>query len=965
MKTDNDNMFMLQKLSRRNDFENIHNKYFYRKELSIIRNSLEQKYSHTIWMNIHRNRARTVNEFYISLISDIYEEVRNVMLNKANLINVEKVLDTVRNYMIENIAEISNRLFVTEINKADIEEDIYIKKLSNKYETFEELTNKYPYWSCLLKYFLQDSRRFLLEFFSRLMNEHEEVAQEFFGEIVRIENIVLCKGDRHNGKFVIEIETPKGNYFYKPRSANGDEAFKKCLDKISENENVLDMKISEFVNKGGYSWFKKVEYALFQNESEKQRYYRRLGQLIAAIYILNGNDIHHENLISSGEYPTIIDIETILTSRLLFMKKTMPEYTRKKENFYILDSVRNSMIIPNVLKYKEHNLDLSPLQIVSKRQMIDLDKNKNHKVFEDEVAVITEIICQGFEAVYKEVENHKNKYEKYFKECFKGVRVRFLNKPTSEYSNIKNLLYNPVCLYDSNFAFAVTSRLFNKNAVEIPYEELVEQKEVLLLNIPYFEVESDGKDLILYNDCVIKGYFVESPLDGVTNKLDVLGEKDYIRQKTIIEKSFEVISSDFVVRELSEAKSIEHTVENSPVKENIELFLDSSIKKVFDRGLVHPFSEQFFWVDPMLQGDNETGEELYQICDIPNSYYGGNIGILTALLSLNNKKKYGEQIKKLIVDINKDIKKMLLYNQNEINIGAYNGIAAYIRYYINLYRYAQITKEQLREYSQPIIVQIENSYLSDNKLDILDGSAGVILTLVELYNILPKESNKLLNLIRKIREHIIEKIVYKDEEAYFPLENRSDIYYSGFAHGSSGIIMALNKANKLLGLEERVFINRLLCTERKMYDPKRKIWNRDNRKMDYSWGWCHGIPGIMLSRIELYKDGYKDERILEEMQELYDISLSKSLGSNLTLCHGDLSNIVICKYAGEVLGKDNHIIDDYVEEILPHILDSVNKRIRGTEAVGLMNGIMGIVMFVDNYIMNGNDSEIKRVLTSI
>lgn len=646
----------------------------------------------------------------------------------------------------------------------------------------------------------------------------------------------------------------------------------------------------------------------------------------------------------------------------------MSKYARKKENMYFLDTVRNSMILPNALRYKEQNLDLSPLQIISKKKMMDLDKAHNHKIYEDEVQEVSEIICQGFEAVYKEVEENKGEYEKFFDECFKDVSVRYLNKTTNEYSNIKNLLYNPVCLYDSQFAFAVTSRLFDKKTNEIPYEELIEQKEVLMLNIPYFEVMCNKKDLILYNGCTIKDYFVESPLEGVAKKLEVLGEKDFKRQLTIVRRSFEVISSEFEVRELCDVKDIkssDDTISKISMTEAIDIFLDTSINRIFKEKLIHPFNGQYFWMDPMLHGDNETGEDVYMICDVPNSYYGGNVGILTVLLNLNNWKVHRKKIEKLRADIDDEIKRVLSENDTAVNIGSYNGVTSYIRYYLNLYRHNLISEDQLMDLTKPIINQIEKSYTKDSKLDILDGSAGVILTLVELYNISSKKSKDILELLSKLRKHIIARIVYQGEDAYFPLENRSGMYYSGYAHGSCGIITALYKVNRLLEIEGQELIIRLLRTERKMYDPKRRIWNRDNRKLDYSWGWCHGIPGILLSRIELYKAGYRDEYIYDEMKELYDISIDKSLGSNLTLCHGDLSNIVICRYAAEVLGLDNHSIKDYVNEMLPIIVDSANRRIRGTEAVGLMSGIMGISLFLDNVVINDNDVEIIRALTGI
>lgn len=965
MKINNENMYWLKKLSKRNDFENIHNKYFYRDDVIILRKNMNEELKESTWKHIHNNKVVNVNGFYISLISNTSEVVRKILTNNNILVNVENVLNTVNNYMLETIAELSNRMLIAEMNKANTDEATYIKYLSNNYKGFERLTNKYPYWNSLIGYFIKESNTYLYEFLTRLLQDHEEVSKSFYGETSRIDNILLNKGDRHKGKFVIEVKTATGNYYYKPRSADVDEAFQKCLNKISQNDKILDMRMCEFINKGEYSWFKKVEYVPLKNQKEKDRYYRRMGQLIAVMYLLNGNDIHHENLISCGEHPIIIDVETLLTSRLLFMKTSISQYTQKKDNFYLFDSVRNSMMIPNVFKYKDENLDISPVQICGNKKILDINKNSNHKLLETEVSSLVKIICRGFEMVYTEVTNNKKEYEIFIKTNFKGKKLRFLNKPTDEYVSIKNMLYNPVCLYDSNFAFAITSRLFDKNKKDIPYEELIEQKDVLLLNIPYFEIKSDKRNLILDNGSEIKDYFVETPLDGIVNKLRTLCEKDLIRQKKIIQRSFEVLSSDFVVRELCDVRNTETYIRKSWNEMEINLFLEKSIHKVFKEGLINPFNNRMFWMDPMLHGDNETGEEIYQLCDIPNSYYGGNIGILITLLSINGENKYEKYINELIANIDDEVKNLVLHNKGDINIGTYSGLGAYLRYYLTLYRYGRITKKQLNDYSWPIIKQIENGYKSDNKLDILDGSAGVILTLIELHNNHLDNSNRILKLIKKLKEYIKRKIVYKEDNAYFPLENRVDTYFSGFAHGSCGIIMALNKANRLLGVNEQELMKKLLRTERKMYDPKRKIWSRDNHKLDYSWGWCHGIPGILLSRIELYNDGYVDERIGEEIRELYEISLKKSLGSNLTLCHGDLSNIVICQYAGEVLENDNNSIDEYLDELVPYILESVKLKIRGTEAVGLMNGLMGIVMFMENYIKRKDASEIKRVLLSI
>lgn len=951
----------LIKLSNRSDFKELHKKYYYRKEIKIFREHISDTDSYTIWQDFHNHNEKSSLYLYESMITIKLNNIVRVISPYDQIINSNNIKTTIRNYLLENVAVLSNSLFKSEIKNYN---DDYLMLLANNYDEFKNVTKKYPYWYSLVEMVLNDTERFLKEFFHQLIKDRVYVTEKFFRESTSIDDIVLSKGDRHRGRFVIEVKTPKGAFFYKPRKADVDEAFKDCLEKLSEKDEILSMETPDFVSGNTYSWFKKVTYGSLSNIEEKQRYYRRLGQLIAVIYILNGNDIHHENLISSGEYPVIVDIETLLTSRLLYMKNSMPTYMRQNENYYMLDSVRNSMILPCILKYKDQHIDISPFKIANQGEAIDVEKNKIHGVDNSKINIITDEVCKGFSAVYHEVASKKEEYKKYLDERFRQVKVRFLNKPTSEYSNLHKLLINPVCLFDFNYAFAVSARLYSSDNEEIQREELFEQEELLKFNIPYFEVKADSKNLILSDGNYINDYFSESPLDGLYTKLELLGDMDFKRQIAIIEKSFNVISPNFNIRELMDVKK---EVPNPNVivsNEAINEFTDEVIRKVFKQSLIHPLTGSYFWMDPMLEGDNEIGEKHYQINDIPNSYYAGSVGILIALLSLHNSKNYQNYIDKLIADIEMDIDKIFKYNHGEINIGAYNGLAAYVRYYMALNRNKLINQSKFEKRVTKLLNQIEISLDHDHKLDVLDGTAGVALVLVELQQIAinPRMLIKIVELMKKCRQHLLESMACQDGKSYFPLEYGTNHYYSGFAHGSSGIIMSLHKMSKQMKINDNDVLKNLLATERELYDPIQHIWYRDNKKADYSWGWCHGSPGILLSRLEMYNDGYHDSYIMDEIKILYEATMQKALGSNFTFCHGDLSNIVICKYAQDLLNFKDSRLNDYAASTLPYILTSIKYQVRGTEAVGLMSGLMGIAMFLDNVVIKNDETELRRIL---
>ena len=42
-----------------------------------------------------------------------------------------------------------------------------------------------------------------------------------------------------------------------------------------------------------------------------RRFYHRQGALLALLYVLDGTDMHYENLIAVGEQPVLVDVETL------------------------------------------------------------------------------------------------------------------------------------------------------------------------------------------------------------------------------------------------------------------------------------------------------------------------------------------------------------------------------------------------------------------------------------------------------------------------------------------------------------------------------------------------------------------------------------------------------------------------------------------------------------------------------
>ncbi|MGB1287981.1 MAG: type 2 lanthipeptide synthetase LanM, partial [Aggregatilineales bacterium] len=123
--------------------------------------------------------------------------------------------------------------------------------------------------------------------------------------------------DAHrDGKTVTLLKLANGNrLIYKPRSLAMEALFNHVIAWINAQDTTLDLKTIPLIDGGDYGWMQFVTQKDCPDESAIGRFYQRLGMLLALVHLLEGTDIHSENLIAHGEYPMIVDCETLLTPR--------------------------------------------------------------------------------------------------------------------------------------------------------------------------------------------------------------------------------------------------------------------------------------------------------------------------------------------------------------------------------------------------------------------------------------------------------------------------------------------------------------------------------------------------------------------------------------------------------------------------------------------------------------------------
>lgn len=209
--------------------------------------------------------------------------------------------------------------------------------------------------------------------------------------------------------------------------------------------------------------------------------------------------------------------------------------------------------------------------------------------------------------------------------------------------------------------------------------------------------------------------------------------------------------------------------------------------------------------------------------------------------------------------------------------------------------------------------------LNESGIDILAGMAGAIPVLIDRQE---GREDACMASATKIADHLI-RIADKTEKGWSwntlnPGSTDPSGNLTGFSHGTAGIAWALvelynvTKEKKYHEAAQEAF-----AYERAWFSSQYGNWpdlrnNQGNGKADAavygSVAWCHGAPGIGLSRIRAY-DLLTDETCKKEAEVAVDTTYSmidqalKSGQANFSLCHGIAGNAELLLLAGNSLEK--------------------------------------------------------------
>jgi hypothetical protein len=246
--------------------------------------------------------------------------------------------------------------------------------------------------------------------------------------------------------------------------------------------------------------------------------------------------------------------------------------------------------------------------------------------------------------------------------------------------------------------------------------------------------------------------------------------------------------------------------------------------------------------------------------------------------------------------------------------------------------------------------------------DLLSGRAGAVLGFLLLSKLL--DEHAFVTPALRMAEELVERSRPGPRgRSWRSRLFRDSVDQTGMSHGAAGIALGLIEASAACGDDRlRLAAEQTFDYEWSWFNVDAQNWadlrgvrgGHRGELLAYSTDWCHGAPGIALSRLAAYRafgsERFKREAILGLDTTLRRVSNSLQAGfdaANACLCHGPLS-------CGDTLLVGARFLDDAryrasaldMGAVAASAWRSAGSEGRGRASPGLMTGMAGLGYFL-------------------
>lgn len=777
---------------------------------------------------------------------------------------------------------------------------------------YHELLATFPVLGRLVAGVVEDWIAAADELLQRIASDRRAIQHGFgVAQTSHLAHVNLDLADPHNcGRTVTMLIFADGDakvqLIYKPRDLRLDEAFQSILQLLNGWSELEPLREVSVLLCGNYGYMGYVEHELCSDSEDLSRFYFNAGRLLAILYLLGCTDCYYENLIVSARQLVLVDAETLFEPDLHDLQSQTG-----------LDSVLQASVLrTGLLPYWRHlgpagqgPVDTSALGMDPPPAVVE--QPSWHAINTDAMLPMrsplpaplpsslpyghggtnqlpryVDELCDGFVVQLEVVLEHGDSFC-HALDRFKGLVRRLVVRPTAVYAAIQQQMLSPAALR-SGVAHGLVleqlarSYLFReKRPCHWPLFA-AECRQMEGLDVPFFQHRVDAELIPLSApQTVVSGLIARSGYCAALRRIEALDPAAIAFQRQLIRG---VIEARFPnQRTTVEAPGRRRSASSSSPRCTVAAASMPEQRFSAQAEACRLCDELWTAAIPDPAGapqwlglDLGSNGGAFHFGLVGPSLYSGTSGM--ALLFARRAQLCGQggdleaarlwhtrswaclhQLEELVVPAQWERLYRLVRDQ-PLGLAGLGGVLLA----------AQLLSPALPEASglgDALLRQLRPERLRDDTLlDVIGGVAGLMGPLLQ------HGSDRALELAVLGGDQLLAQ--QRDGGGWLPGE-RGPVSgrrrpLTGFSHGAAGIAAALGRLAQVTGeLRFNQGAQRAIAYERSVFVPARANWpdlRGSGEEQRFMLSWCHGAPGILLSRLILSQVGLADSSLAAELE---------------------------------------------------------------------------------------------------
>ncbi len=749
------------------------------------------------------------------------------------------------------------------------------------------------------------------EMLRRVADSRAELKSQFaIDPALPLEAVQLGLSDPHRGgravailRFSNRLGGDGRRVVYKPKDMRVDATFQHLLQSLNTSSELSPLRCLTVLNRDGYGFMEWVEHRPCGTEAELARFYGNAGRMLALLFLLGCTDCHHENLIASGDQLLLIDTETLLEADHRDLISDDPEGADAVSALQtsLQGSVLRTGLLPQWLMVgagRKRAIDISALGIqpppVETEQPGWLGLNsdgmfsgRSKRPCElptslpvglgspERLSDFVENLCGGFRLQLQQAQRLRPELLAAL-EGFRGQPRRFVARNTRLYFAIQRQMLEPAALRTAAAQGLQLEQLCRSFVLarEQPLNWRMFQAEILQmerLDIPFYEHRIDGKELPLPEGLqAIPGFMASSGLAAAQQRLQNLDQNEITFQEQLIRGAIAAREPRPRLSALETWSPVpnSHGLGVEPISAELLTSEAFRLGEELWAAAIRDRQDRPEWLGLDLEGDGES----YRFGLIGLGLYSGSCGmaLLFAALAQGSAEAAAEMWRQRAWSCFEGLAAMaerkgsdqlfrLVRNQPYGLVGTGGTLLA-----LELMGQAGISQAQ--GLAERLIDQLRAERLmADDGIDLIAGVAGLIGPLLLSRHPCSQQ------LAHVCGERLLQ--LQLDEGGWPSAAERPEQRraLTGLSHGAAGMAAALARLAERSG-DERMAeaAMRAVAYERSVFDRQKGNWpdfRSSNEATTFMVSWCHGAPGILLSRTVMSLAGLGDPICAVEMGE--------------------------------------------------------------------------------------------------